>query len=506
MIDGSKRLGGEILKLIDLGQYFLIHAGRQTGKTTLLLSLTREINQKGDYYALYCSLETISTISSAKEGIPAIVKKIRSAISNLNFPVGFAEGADYDDSSNVLIDSLSRYCRNLDKPLAVFFDEADSLSNETLISFLRQLRDGYNSRALAKFVHSVVLVGLRSLRDYKAYVRPDGESKGLNSPFNIVTKSLVLRTFNKEEIAELYGQHTQATGQVFEQEAIDLVWEQTSGQPWLVNAIAREIVMEQLNSDYSKKVDAMEVKEAVQTLIKRRDVHFDSLIEKLKEPRVRRVIEPMLLGEKGEAIRDSDDYQFVKDLGIIRDDNGKIEPANQMYAEMIARALSWNAQTDLLSEKEYDMPKFIKNGKMDINYLLKDFQDFWRKNSEIFKERYSFQIYDYVEAAPHLVLQAFLQRVINGGGDIHREFAAGSGMADLLVEYEGYEYPIELKIFYDNSSVNEGLEQISKYVERCKCEEGWLVLFDRSIEKSWDEKIYMREEVVSGKKITVIGC
>jgi len=66
--------------------------------------------------------------------------------------------------------------------------------------------------------------------------------------------------------------------------------------------------------------------------------------------------------------------------------------------------------------------------------------------------------------------------------------------------------PIELKLYEGPDSISEGLEQICKYIERCKCDEGWLVVFNRDVKKGWDEKIYMREETVKGKKVTVVGC
>ena len=494
------------MNIIDTKQYFVIHAARQSGKTTLLWELTDKINSKGEYYALYCSLEALQEVAEPEKGIPEMVKKIEHYIKNQGLPEGFAKDADYSNFTSVLNSVLAAYCRSLDKPLIIFFDEADCLSNGTLIAFLRQLREGFVSRTRTPFVHSIALVGMRNIRDYKAKIRPDSTTLGSASPFNIVTESFNLRNFTKGEVAELYAQHTQATKQIFEPQATDYIFEQTQGQPWLVNAIACECVEKITQKDYSKPITQTIAEQAIQNLILARGTHFDSLMERLKEPRVRKIIEPLILGE--EIIdRDSDDYLYTRDLGLIREcPDGIISPANRIYAEVMARALSGNVQASLMSKPEYETPKYIKNGKMDISFLLKDFQDFWRKNSEIFKERFNLQVYEYAEAAPHLILQAFLQRVINGGGKIHREFAVGSGRADLCVEYKGYEYPIELKIFRSDSSISEGLEQLSKYAERCKCEEGWLVMFDRDAKKSWDEKIYMREEIAGGKKITVVGC
>jgi len=254
---------------------------------------------------------------------------------------------------------LSLFCKSLDKPLVVFFDEADCLSENTLISFLRQLRLGYNNRDSVPFVHSVALVGMRNIRDYKAKVRPDSQSLGSASPFNIIRESRTLKNFTKEEISGLYGQHTEETGQCFEEKAIDLIYRQTQGQPWLVNAVACEVIEKILEFDYTKPVTAELAERAIQTIILRRDTHIDSLLERLKEERVRRVIEPVISGEDFFE-RLSDDYQYVRDLGLITDIDGKIEPANPIYGEVIARTLTYEMQEKRAGQNRYDSG-FVSN-------------------------------------------------------------------------------------------------------------------------------------------------
>ncbi|MDR0691808.1 MAG: AAA-like domain-containing protein, partial [Prevotellaceae bacterium] len=379
MIDAATRLQG-VEELIDSKQYFVIHAARQSGKTTYLKDLTGRLNASGKYYTLYCSLEGAQEVIDPREGIPGIVMKIKNQLqlSNILHKAEFAGNADYSNYTNVLNMELTLFCMLLDKPLVILFDEADCLSEGTLISFLRQLRDGYNSRPEQAFVHSVALVGMRNIRDYKAKVRPDSATLGSASPFNIVTESLTLKNFTREEIVQLYEQHTDETGQIFEEDAIELVWEQTQGQPWLVNAIAREVTVKILQSDYTKPVTAELVGEAIQNIILRRDTHIDSLLERLKEERVRRIIEPMILGE-GFINRDSDDFRYTQELGLIRMVNGRITPANPIYAEVIIRKLSSFTQEELQDAKyPYRMPRYLKDGQLDMDFLMRDFQQFWR--------------------------------------------------------------------------------------------------------------------------------
>ena len=203
------------------------------------------------------------------------------------------------------------------KPLIICFDEVDCLSNGTLISFLRQLRDGYVNRPEIPFVHSVVLVGMRNIRDYKNKIRDDEETLGTASPFNIVTETLTLRNFTREDIARLYAQHTELTGQIFPSEMVDAVYDATQGQPWLVNAIAREIVLKILKDDPSRPVLPAHVEQAVEAIIQQRAAHLDSLMKRLSEKRVQRIVEPVILGESGAYDLYDDDYRYVLDLGLL---------------------------------------------------------------------------------------------------------------------------------------------------------------------------------------------
>ena len=507
MLDATERLHHEVIDLIDTNQYFVIHAARQTGKTTLLLDLTHKINNEGNYYALYCSLENAYGIIEPEKGIKSIVYSLRSAFEIFSMPAFFtsAEIPDIENNyANVLKDFLTRYAKRLDKPLIIFFDEADCLSEGTLLSFLRQLRNGYINRSIAPFPASVALVGMRNIRDYKAKVRENQETLGTASPFNIIKRSLNLRNFSKDDVQKLYQQHTDATGQIFENAAIELVFEQTQGQPWLVNAIACEIIENQLKRNFSTSITAEMVSEAIKTIILRRDVHIDQLLDKLKEPRVQKVIEAMMLGEGEQIDRMSDDFCYVTDLGLIRLDNKAVVAGNPIYGEVIIRTLTYNEQATLQNTErfsDYEMPKYFKNNSVDMNLMLQDFQQFWRENSDVWQERFQ-----YKEAAPHLILQAFLQRVFNSGGEVQREMATGKDRLDLCITYKGKKYPIELKINRGKNSIEKGIEQTLRYMDTLGCKDGWLVAFDRDNQKPWDEKIYQKTVNINQKTVNIFGC
>ncbi|MCL2284169.1 MAG: AAA-like domain-containing protein [Fibromonadales bacterium] len=508
MLDPFRNIGNELMELIDRENYFVIHAARQSGKTTLLWELADKINAEGKYYALYCSLEAIQDFKEPERGIPEIVKKIESYMEDQCLPKGFAKEADYSNVSNVLNRSLISYCRSLDKPLVIFFDEADCLSEGTLITFLRQLREGFVSRARVPFVHSIALVGMRNIRDYKGRIRPDKESLGSASPFNIISEAMTLKNFTKQEITQFYSQHTKLTKQAFKKDALEYIFEQTGGQPWLVNAVARECVEKICKFNYSISITKEMARTAVHNIILTRGTHLDSLMERLKEERVRKIIEPLILGDSLAVNRISDDYLYTRDLGLIKEvGNGAVEPANKIYAEIMVRYLNYTLQENFKIEMpNANLPKYIKNGKIDINRLLKEFQIFWRENSDIWVKKYKKNLYQYDEAAPHLVIQAFFQRVLNGGGEISREMALGKNRCDICIKWKDQKYPIELKLYESSKTAENSLAQIWKYMENVSSKEGWIVIFDRTPRKGWDKKLYMKEFKEVGKKVTIFGC
>ncbi len=499
MLPAQARLK-ELHGLIEQGQYYVIHAARQSGKTTLLLDLVKQLNETGTYHAAYCSLESVQGITDPREGIPAILAVLANALRNSPSlrDYSFGDGVKELPFAAQLNQALADFCAALKKPLILMFDEADCLSNGTLIAFLRQLREGFISRSLAPFVHSVALVGMRNIRDYKGTLRDDQDTLGSASPFNIVKRSLTLRNFTPDELTELYSQHTAETGQEIGDAVVDRVFHFTQGQPWLVNAIAAEIIEVILEHDTKRKILPDHVDTASQNLVVRRDTHIDSLLERLKEERVRRIIEPMILGKELAIDYLSDDCQYCLDLGLIENHQGVLQPSNPIYAEVIGRTLSHNAQYSL--DVNY-INRWLSNDGIDMNALLQEFQQFWRENSDVWMQKF-----DYREAAPHLILQAFLQRVVNGGASISREFATGRKRLDLCVTYNDRKYPIELKLHYGPKTEPDGLRQLADYMDTLGCTEGWLIIFDRDSEAPWDEKIHWRTETLKDRIIHVLGC
>ena len=495
----------EVRRLVSRRQYFAIHAPRQTGKTTAVQALVDEINAKGDMVAIYCTLETLQNATDIDNAMPKLKRLLlRSAnavpaLAGSSAPNGRIDGCEQEAGWVVtaISDTLTDLCRRAGKPLVVFFDEADCLFGNVLISFLRQLRDGYVNRAKIPFPASIALIGMLDVRDYKAQIRPDGESLGQISPFNIISKDMLLRNFTAEEVAALYAQHTEETGQNFAPDVLGKVMDFSGGQPWLVNALARECIEEIHAFRYGETVTADDVETAKETIIRRRDTHVDSLMERLREPRVRRVVEPVIFGGERTVSSNSEDWRFVVDLGLLREEKGSLVPANRMYAEIIGRYLSRDAQESMETSIP-DTPWAMADG-LDMPGLMAAFQAFWRENSGADR-----RAYEYGEATPHLVLMAFLQRVTNGEGRIGREMALGSKRLDLCVEYRGHRYAVEVKTA-KNFAGEVSYGQLAGYLDTLGLSEGWMAIFDEDKSKPWEEKLYSRDVAFNGKTLHVVG-
>lgn len=505
---------GEVLMLIRQKKYFVLHAPRQTGKTSCLLALRDYLNQKGDYIAVYANVEggqasRNDVLSVIRSTVDSIAEQMRSVVKS-DLPLAVRNSVQDIGKDAMLATFLRRVSEALHKPLVLLIDEIDALVGDSLVSVLRQVRSGYADRPQA-FPNSVILCGVRDVRDYRIVLSNQDIVTG-GSAFNIKAESLRLGNFTPQEVYQLYQQHTQDTGQEFDEACFPLIWKATEGQPWLVNALGYEVTMRMKeNRDRSIRIIPEMIYRAQEQIIYRRDTHIDLLIDKLKEPRVKRVIEPILANsaEPDEGLVPSDDIQYVADLGLIKREKGEtIRISNAIYREIIPRELTWSTQETMTQQ-----PLWYQNPDNSINMekLLTDFQQFFRENSDAWIEKF-----DYAEAGPQLLLQAYLQRIVNGGGYIDREYGLGRKRTDLLVRKpltDSYGGPvqrivIELKIKRGalDKVIDDGLRQTFDYMDKVgSVDEGHLVIFDRSKEKSWNERIWHKSCEYKGRDIMVWG-
>jgi len=287
MVDPFRNMYDNIHILIEDMQYFLIHAPRQTGKTTFLHALAHRLNREGNYISVVCSMESAGYTSISVETaninfIKALAKMSKFFLGTENLSPDIAK---YISGPSMLGDYLTDWCDTLDKPLVLLLDEVDALYDDVLISTLRQLRDGFQTRP-KYFPQSIALVGLRDIRDLRTPSPADIPSIGSGSLFNIIAESFFLPAFSKEEVRGLLDQHTYDTDQVFSEEVFEKLYSYSGGLPWLTNALANEVVSEMLKNDYSLEITLDLIELAKERLIEQRQTHLDSLAEKIDDSQI----------------------------------------------------------------------------------------------------------------------------------------------------------------------------------------------------------------------------
>ena len=500
-----------VLGLIRDKKYFVLHAPRQTGKTSALLVLRDLLNggAQGDFRCVYANVEAGQAMrENVAEGMRTVLSQfaLRASLTLGDDTLEriCREALNSAGPGGALSVTLSRWAAADRKPLVLLIDEVDALVGDTLLSVLRQLRSGYDQRPAA-FPHSIILCGVRDVRDYRIHSTAEDRMVLGGSAFNVKAKSLRLGDFSEQEVRALLAQHTAATGQAFTEEAVRLILTRTAGQPWLVNALCREACFEdEVGRNRERPITADAILAAQERLILRRDTHIDDLAHKLREERVRRVVEPILTGAAETACLD-EDLSYVHDLGLVAQaDGGPPRIANPIYAEVVPRHLNYAVQETLPQQMTWYVGA---DGGLDVEGLIAAFQEFFREHSEHWVQRFE----QYHEAGPQLLLQAHLQRIVNGGGRIEREYALGRGRTDLLIVWSqgGRErrFVVECKVLRKGleRTIAEGVEQTRGYVDRCGAEAGHLIVFDRTPDRTWAEKIFRRALAGAGAPVTVWG-
>ena len=502
----------EILSLIADKRYFVLHAPRQTGKTSALLAL-RDLLNGGAHGRYRCVYVNVEAGQASRERVERAMRAILSELeieaeATLDDPLpahlwpGMLERSGPE---GVLRQVLTRWAQADAAPLVLLIDEIDTLVGDTLLAVLRQLRAGYPHRP-RRFPQSVVLCGVRDVRDYRIRSSTENAIVTGGSAFNIKAKSLRIGDFSEAEVRALLGQHTAETRQRFSEEALHAVWELTAGQPWLVNALAQETCFgDETGRDRTRAIAGDAIHTAREQLILRRETHLEQLTDKLEEERVRRVIGPVLSGGQASTDVRPDDLQYVRDLGLVARD-APVRIANPIYREVIPRDLTWTTQEGLTHDPAWYVDA---EGNLQLAELLAAFQGFFREHSEHWLERFQYR-----EAGPQLLLQAFLQRVVNSGGRVEREYGLGRMRTDLLIVWPSgapsdrtRRMVIECKVLHRSldQTIRTGLEQTRAYLDRCAATEGHLVIFDRTPDKPWAEKLFRRTEDAAGIPITVWG-
>ena len=476
-----------IEELVERRAYFVLHAPRQTGKTTLLGALREHLNERG-WRCVYASCEDAA---AAAGDLGAAARAILAAIASdaarvlgddtlwKILPTAFDDVGPFGGFRR----ALRRWSEQSgEERLVVLLDEIDVMADPETVCLLNQVRSGFTHRP-QHFPRSIVFCGLRDVQDY---------SGPADIAFNIVAETFRLADFSRSEVEELLGQHTEETGQRFAPEAVEGIWNATAGQPWLVNALADQTCFEdEAGLDRTREIGVEAVETARERLFRKRPSNIRHLEERLTDPRVRRVIEPILAG-RAAFLADEDDDSYVEDLGFVKVEE-PLEIANPIYRDAIPRILFAGSEHWMSggagSSRRPD-------GGLEVAGLLAAFLQVFREDSEAWSENFLFR-----EAAPHVLLQAFWQRAVKGGGRIVREYGAGRARTDLLVEWRRdnggtQRFVVECRVRRERDDletvIREGVAQTAAYLDRCGAEEGHLLVVDEDEGKTWDEKFFRR--------------
>lgn len=509
MVDPIARLG-DVDTLLRQNSYFVVHAPRQTGKTTSMKAWAEHLRGLGTHIVLYMSCEEAQAVGD-DIGAAELLLCRRAAFESSRF-LDVADRPQFSEAGVIgsrFGDMLAKWSMAVARPIVLIMDEIDALRGQSLISILRQLRAGYPERPKA-FPASILLCGLRDVRDYKAASGGDPDRLGTASPFNVKVESIALEVFDDSDVRTLFGQHETETGQQTTPEALERILELSGGQPWLVNSFGREIV-DKMKVPPTNPITIEMVEMAKERLILARETHLDSLVARLSESRVRSVLEPIVSGEAHTTDFDmvyQDNVSYLKDLGLLKR-KPPLRVANPIYQEIMLRVLSTGAEERItVDPRTFVLP----DGKLDALRLMSEFAEFWKEQGSALAPNMP-----YSEVSHQLILMAYMQRVVNGGGYISREFGVGRRRIDLLLKWpysdskgkrHWQQEAFELKVWRDGrpDPLVEGLSQLDTYLTQCSLDRGHLVLFDRRSQVAEVDvrTRFEQHQSPSGRAITVL--
>ena len=503
----------EILELIRDKRYFVMHAPRQTGKTSALLALRDLLNSGavGDFRCVYVNVEAAQAM---RENVEPAMRVILGALASRARSVGDAflydvwPGILETFGTGALAEALTRWCEAESKPVVLLIDEIDTLIGDTLISVLRQLRAGYDLRP-SGFPQSVVLCGVRDVRDYRIHSSSENAMVAGGSAFNVKAESLRLGDFTDADVRTLLAQHTEETGQPFTPEALSTVWRQTRGQPWLVNALCRRACFGgDAGRDRSRAITADDLLDAQEHLILSRVTHLHQLADKLQEDRVRRVVEPLLSGAS-EDESSTPDLEYVRDLGLIARRHSATHRQSDLRGDGAARAYLCRPGED--APRSHVVPGRGRRPRprQAAGRLPGILPRALRALGSAFRLRRS------RPAAPVTgVLAANRQRRgahrarVRAGTRAHRPAHRLATCRRGGTPNAACRFVVECKVLHKSleRTIREGLAQTAGYMDRCAAQSGHLVIFDRTAGKPWKDKIFRRHEhAADGHAITVWG-
>lgn len=477
MVNLDSRLS-EIKKMVDVGKYFVINRGRQYGKTTILNALENYLSQEYIVVSMDFQFLDASDFKNTETFVTAFAQELNE-LADKKYQISeelakqlhkIAVSTDgYTRMAN-LFKWLSTWCKNASKPIVLIIDEVDSASNnQVFLDFLAQLRGYYLNRNKKPTFHSVILAGVHDIRNLRQKIRSDAEHKH-NSPWNIASPFDVDMSFSPDDIAGMLTdyENDHHTGMNIS-DISQLIYDYTSGYPVLVAEFCK--IMDEL-SDWSSH-GAIEANK--QILIKKTPL-FESLIGKLEDNEsLRKLMHGILF--KGQKIPYNPDDATIDDAfmyGFVKNDHGLIAVANRVFE---VRIYNWFisleiTDSQIFAEGVNDKSQFISSGGLNMELILEKFilhfNDIYGSQPDKFKE----------DDGRKLFL-LYLRPIINGTGNYYIEAQTrDQRRTDVIVDYLGKQYIIELKIWHGDEYNTQGEKQLSEYLDYYHIDKGYLLSFN----------------------------
>ncbi len=485
----------KLMALADEGAYFVINRPRQFGKTTVLDFFARRLQVSKDFVPALISFESFTQQFDLTEAefYANVAKRIFEELELAADGPSDLKISDLDiKSRGEFFEWLRETCRHLRKKLVLLIDEIDAVPETVVIGFLAGLREMFLQRDRKPALYAICLAGVHDIKNLKARYRDETASIGSASPFNIAI-DYQLPSFSLKNIRQYYSQHTEETGQVFDDKVIARVHHVTNGHPWLVSILAKTMA-ENLVPKRRRRIQLDHAEAAIQKLIASRNANFESLFKNARNPRLLPVVLDLLTGKEREYNIQADNIDLGVKYGIFAEENQQLSIANRIYTQVLFKHFKeelegWGVEK-IVDRSELE----DKRGRLDFRLVLDKFQSFLKAKADAVTKQPDFR-----EVTGQLLLLSYLDLLVNGKGWTFKEVPSGKGRIDVLCCYKKQKEIVEIKLWYGGRRYGSGLAQLAKYLENESLNHGYLVVFDR---REISPKAYsFSEHQVAGKKI-----
>ncbi|MFI3214668.1 MAG: AAA family ATPase [Eubacteriales bacterium] len=490
-----------IKKLIDAKKYFTINRARQYGKTTILKSLTRYFIN--DYTMISFDFQAFShqDFESERTFTAVFSETLLNRYPNFtsHFQTQFETIINQKNTSlSTLFKLLSKCCETSTKPVVLLIDEVDNASNnQVFLDFLSQLRNYYLARDVQSTFQSVILAGVYDIKNLKMKIHPDESSKR-NSPWNIAADFDINMSFSKTDIAGMLVEYEKDyhTGMDMV-EISSLIYDYTSGYPFLVSRICK--LIDEKVSETTQFLDKKSAwtregfLHAFKLILDEKNTLFDSLIHKITDFEiVEKFVYALLFSGKNISYNPDNHFmEIIMMFGFAKNNNGILTISNRIFE---TRLYNYFISQEFITSEIYSLSlqfknQFINNGELDVPRILEKFiqhfNDIYGNQSSTFKEE---------EGRKHFLL--YLKPIINGVGNYYIEAQTRDmRRTDIIIDYLGKQYIIEMKIWHGEEYNTRGEQQLSEYLDYYHLEKGYMLSFNFNKHK----EIGMKQISLSGK-------